>query len=43
VQLGAPLNIAVEVTPAGFDALHTEVGADLWASVKASEVAVHPA
>lgn len=43
VQLGAPLNISVEVTPAGFDALHTEVGADLWASVKASEVAVHPA
>ena len=43
VQLGAPLNIAVEVTPAGFDALHTEVGAELWASVKASEVAVHPA
>jgi molybdate transport system ATP-binding protein len=43
VQLGAPLHIAVEVTPAGFEALATGVGEELWASVKASEIAVHPA
>ena len=43
VQLGAPLQIAVEVTPAGFEALAIDVGEDLWASVKASEIAVHPA
>ena len=43
VQLGAPLHIAVEVTPAGFEALLTDTGEELWASVKASEIAVHPA
>lgn len=43
VQLGAPLQIAVEVTPAGFEALATDIGEELWASVKASEIAVHPA
>lgn len=43
VQLGLPLRIAVEVTPAGFEALAADVGESVWASVKASEIAVHPA
>ena len=43
VQLGTPLPIAVEVTPAGFDALATEPDGEVWASVKASEIVVQPA
>ncbi len=43
VQLGTPLPIAVEVTPAGFDALATEQDGEVWASVKASEIVVQPA
>ncbi|MGB1644197.1 MAG: hypothetical protein ACPHES_03760 [Ilumatobacteraceae bacterium] len=43
MQLGTPLPIAVEVTPAGFDALATEPDGEVWASVKASEIVVQPA
>ena len=40
VRLGEPLDFVVEVTAAGFAALGVEPGDAIWASVKASEVAV---
>ena len=43
VRLGAPLPLAVEVTPAGLDALDVRAGDTVWASVKASEISVNEA
>lgn len=40
VRLGGPFEFVVEVTAAGFAALGVEPGDRVWASVKASEVAV---
>jgi molybdate transport system ATP-binding protein len=40
VRLDDPLPVTVEVTPAGLDALKVSVGDTVWASVKASEIAV---
>ena len=40
VSLDGPLALVVEVTEAGLDALDIGVGDELWASVKASEIAV---
>ena len=40
VRLGAPIALVVEVTEAGLDALEAGVGQQVWASVKASEIAV---
>jgi molybdate transport system ATP-binding protein len=43
VRLGAPVPLAVEVTPAGLDALDVRAGDAVWASVKASEISVNEA
>lgn len=43
VQLGAPFALAVEITPSGLAALEITQGETVWASVKASEIAVAPA
>ena len=40
VSLDDPLRVAVEVTEAGLGALGVEVGDEVWASVKASEITV---
>jgi molybdate transport system ATP-binding protein len=40
VTLGPPFPLAVEVTEAGLAGLGADVGDDVWASVKASEIAV---
>lgn len=40
VRLGDPLPVTVEVTPAGLAALDVSIGDTVWASVKASEIAV---
>jgi molybdate transport system ATP-binding protein len=43
VELGAPLVLTAEVTHAALVALRLEVGEPVWASVKATELAVQPA
>jgi molybdate transport system ATP-binding protein len=43
IQLGGPLAIVAEVTPAAVAELGLVPGQDVWASVKASEVTVYPA
>ncbi len=40
VRLGAPIDLVVEVTEAGLDALAAGAGQQIWAAVKASEIAV---
>jgi len=40
VRVGAPLALAVELTSGGFDSLEAEPGDEVWASIKASEIAV---
>lgn len=40
VSLAGPLALVVEVTDAGLGALDADVGDEVWASVKASEIAV---
>ncbi|MFZ8968308.1 MAG: ABC transporter ATP-binding protein [Ilumatobacteraceae bacterium] len=42
VRLGAPLPLVVEVTEGGLAALDVGTGDEVWASVKASEIAVFP-
>jgi molybdate transport system ATP-binding protein len=42
VRLAGPLEVVVEVTESGLGALGVDVGDAVWASVKASEVSVHP-
>lgn len=42
VELSGPVSIAAEVTPAAIDAVGVEVGAQLWVSVKATEIGVEP-
>jgi molybdate transport system ATP-binding protein len=43
VTLGDPLPLGVDITPAATAALHLVPGADVWASVKATEISVNPA
>ena len=43
VTLGSPLGLSVDITPASAALLALEVGAAIWASVKATEVMVTPA
>jgi molybdate transport system ATP-binding protein len=43
VELGAPLPLTAEVTHAALVALRLEVGEAVWASVKATELAVQAA
>jgi molybdate transport system ATP-binding protein len=43
LTLGAPHPIAVELTTAGFAALRCDVGDEIWASVKATEITTYPA
>ncbi len=40
IVLGAPVPLAVDITPAAADALYLEPGTPIWASVKATEVGV---
>jgi molybdate transport system ATP-binding protein len=42
VQLGGPIALVAEVTPAAVRELALEAGAPVWASVKATEVSVYP-
>jgi molybdate transport system ATP-binding protein len=42
VQLGPPLPLTAEVTPAAVAALHLHVGGRAWVSIKATEIAVEP-
>jgi molybdate transport system ATP-binding protein len=42
VQTGAPLPLAVEVTPAAVDALGLKGDSEIWLSVKATEIGVEP-
>ncbi|MDJ0770790.1 MAG: ABC transporter ATP-binding protein [Ilumatobacter sp.] len=42
VRLARPADLVVEVTPRGYDALGLDVGDQVWASVKASEITVVP-
>ena len=41
-RLNGPIPLLAELTPAGAEALALNVGDDIWASVKASEVTVTP-
>lgn len=43
VVLDGPLPVVAEVTPAAVKGLALRVGAEVWAAVKATEVACHPA
>ncbi len=43
ILLGAPLPISVDITPASTAALHLSIGTPIWASVKATEIAISPA
>ena len=43
VTLGAPLPITAEITTAGLAALDRHPGQEVWASVKATEIATYPA
>ena len=43
VQIGAPIPLVAEVTSAGADDLDLCEGADVWASVKATEIVTYPA
>lgn len=43
IELGAPVPLAVEVTAPGLAALGARPGDRVWASVKATEIAVYPA
>lgn len=42
VTLGHPVPIGVDITPSAADALRLAAGATVWASVKATEIAVNP-
>ncbi len=42
IMLGDPLPIGVDITPAATAALALSVGSPIWASVKATEITVHP-
>jgi molybdate transport system ATP-binding protein len=43
VRLDAPLPVVAEITPGALADLSLRVGADVWVSVKATEIAVFPA
>lgn len=43
IMLGDPLPIGVDITPAATAALALSAGTPIWASVKATEITVHPA
>lgn len=43
VQLDAPITLIADVTPVALSTLGIAPGVELWASVKATEVAVYPA
>lgn len=43
VSLGAPLPLTAELTAGGFAALDRQVGDEIWASVKATEITTYPA
>lgn len=43
ITLGDPLPLGVDITPAATAALDLVLGADIWASVKATEIGVNPA
>ncbi len=43
VTLGEPLALAVDITPGAAQTLNLRPGTPVWAAVKATEVAVHPA
>ena len=42
VELGAPLPLTVEVTPAAIEDLGLQLGSPIWAAVKATEINVTP-
>ena len=43
VHLDGPLPLVAEVTPASVATLHLEVGGEVWAAVKATEIDTYPA
>ncbi len=43
VHLDGPLPLVAEVTPAAVASLHLEVGGEVWAAVKATEIDTYPA
>jgi molybdate transport system ATP-binding protein len=43
VVLDGPLPVVAEVTPAAVEGLGLRIGSEVWAAVKATEVACHPA
>lgn len=43
ITLGAPVPIAVDVTPSAVDALGLTAGSSVWAAVKATEFSISPA
>jgi len=43
VQIGGPVPLVAEVTPAAVDELHLAEGGEVWATVKATEVSVYEA
>ncbi len=43
VTLGAPLPLAVDITPGAADSLGLAPGRPVWAAVKATEIDLNPA
>jgi molybdate transport system ATP-binding protein len=43
VMVAGPVPVTAEVTPAAVAELELAAGADVWASIKATEISVYPA